>query len=184
VAEVSLRRLRRTEAAAVRRLVQLYIYDLGGDRWGVGADGSFGSRAWHRRFWMRRERHHFVIRVAGRLAGFALVRERAEFAGASAREISEFFVLRAYRGRGVGTRVARALLARFPGRWEIAELTWNVRARRFWRRVIRRCAVGRVEERRHRHGDLAFFVQHFETVAPTRRGPPRSRSVARGPSRA
>ena len=85
---------------------------------------------------------------------------------------------------GVGTRVARALLARFPGRWEIAELTWNVRARRFWRRVIRRCAVGRVEERRHRHGDLAFFVQHFETAAPTRRRPPRSRSGARGPSRA
>jgi hypothetical protein len=30
-----MRALRRTDAAAVRRLVQLYIYELGGDHWDV-----------------------------------------------------------------------------------------------------------------------------------------------------
>jgi predicted acetyltransferase len=149
---------------AVRRLVQLYLYDLGGDRWGVEPDGTFGSPAWHKRFWARHGRHHFVIRVDGRLAGFALVTDRAHFAGDGVREISEFFVLHKYRRRGVGTRAARMLFARFPGRWEVAELVWNVAAQRFWRRVIGRCAVGGVVERRRRHGDLSFFVQHFVTT--------------------
>ena len=59
-------------------------------------------------------RHHFVIRVAGRLAGFAVVCQRARFAGPGVREIGEFFVWRCHR-RGVGTRAARTLFARFPG---------------------------------------------------------------------
>jgi predicted acetyltransferase len=157
----------------VRRLVQLYIYDLAGDRWDVETDGTFGSPAWHRRFWTRRGRNHFVIRVDGKLAGFALVRNRAHFAGIGVREVSEFFVLRKYRRRGVGTRAARMLFGRFPGRWEVAELTWNVAARRFWHRVIRRCATGSVVERRRRDGDLDFFVQHFTTGRAAVRDSPR-----------
>ena len=95
MARLTLRPLRRADAPAVRRLVQLYIYDLVGEHWGVEADGTFGSRAWHRRFWSRRGRHHFVIRVDGKLAGFALVRDGATFETADdAHEISEFFVLR------------------------------------------------------------------------------------------
>jgi predicted acetyltransferase len=160
---VTVRILRPSDVAAVRQLVQLYIYDLGGDRWGVGPDGTFGSRDWHRRFWTRRGAHHFVIRAGGRLAGFALVRDRAHFAGAGMREVSEFFVLRRYRRRGVGARAARALFARFPGRWELAELSWNVGAQRFWRALLRRVAIGRIAERRRRHDDLTFLVQHFTT---------------------
>jgi predicted acetyltransferase len=167
-ARVTVRRVRGADAATVRRLIQLYIYDLGGQRWRVRRDGTFGSAGWHRRFWAQRERHRFVVRVGGELAGFALVRDRAQFAGTSAREISEFFVLRKYRRRGVGTHVARALFARFPGRWEVAELTWNVAAQRFWRRVIRRCARGAVVERRRRYDDLRFVVQEFETEGARR----------------
>jgi predicted acetyltransferase len=161
----TLRPVRPGERAAVRRLVQLYIYDLGGDRWGVEPDGTFAPADWHRRFWARRGAHHFVIRVDGRLAGFALVRERAGFAGAGVREIGEFFVLRKYRRLGVGTRAARELFERFPGRWEVAVLVWNVAALPFWRRVIAESAAGEVVERRRRHDDLSFFVLHFTTPA-------------------
>jgi predicted acetyltransferase len=157
----SLRAIRPGERPVVRRLVELYLYDLGGERWGVGPDGRFAAASWHKRFWAR-DKHHFTIRVDGRLAGFALVGDRAEFAGEGVREISEFFVLRKYRHRGVGARVARQLFARFPGRWEVAALVWNVAAQRFWRRVIGRCAAGDVVERRRRNGDLTFVVQHFE----------------------
>ena len=166
---VTLRPLRRADAAAVRRLVQLYIYDLAGEQWDVKADGAFGSRAWHQRFWTRRGRHHFVIRVDGKLAGFALVADHAHFAGAGTREISEFFVLRRYRRRGVGRRVARMLFTRFPGAWEVAELSWNVGARRFWRGVIRQCAVGPVHEHHYPSSDLRFIVQRFTTAAAPRR---------------
>ena len=163
---VTLRAVRGRDVPIVQRLIQLYIYDLGGDRWGVERDGTFASPGWHRRFWRRRGGAHFIVRVDGRPAGFALVRDRAPFAGAGVREMSEFFVLRRYRRRGVGTRVARAIFARFPGSWELAVLTWNP-ARYFWRGVIRRVAAGRVVVTRRRRDDLPFVVFHFDT-APTR----------------
>jgi predicted acetyltransferase len=169
VSGFTLRPVRRGEAEAVRWLVQLYIYDLGGAYWDVERNGAFAPAAWHRRFWHSPGRHLFVIRVRGRLAGFAMVRDRAHFAGADAHEIAEFFVLRKYRRRGFGTRAALALFARFPGRWELAELSWNVAAQRFWRRLVRRVAVAGFTEVRRRHDDLAFVVQHFETAPAGRR---------------
>lgn len=186
MAAFTLRRVRRTDVPIVRRLVQLYIYDLGGAIFRVEPDGTFGSPGWHRQFWTRADRHHFVLRVRGRPAGFALVRE-LQARGGPAHEMAEFFVLRRYRRRGIGTRAASALFARFPGRWELSVLTWNAVARPFWRRVIRRAAVGRVAERRRRRGDLMFVVYEFETVASTAarpRGGPRSRSGAAAPLRA
>jgi predicted acetyltransferase len=176
----TLRPIRRSEVAAVRWLVQLYIYDLGGVYWDVEPNGAFAPARWHRRFWTGAGRQLFIMRIRGRLAGFVLVRQRAQFAGAGAREIAEFFVLRKYRRRGVGTRAALNVFARFPGRWELAELSWNVPAQRFWRRIIRRIAVGGYTERRRRNGDLVNVVQQFDTAPRVRRGEetPVRRSVA------
>jgi predicted acetyltransferase len=178
----TLRPIRRSEVGAVRWLIQLYIYDLGGAYWDVEPNGAFAPPAWHRRFWTGRGRHLFVMRVRGRLAGFVLVRDRAQFAGAQAREISEFFVVRKYRRRGVGTRAALDVFGRFPGPWELAELSWNVAAQRFWRRIIRRIAVGGYTERRRRQprGDLIDVVQHFETAPRVGHGarPPTRRARA------
>src|SRR5262249_3488205 len=151
-----LRPLRRRDVPIVRRLVQLYLYDLVGERWGVELDGVYAPPHWHAQFWRRDGRHHFVVRVAGRPAGFALVRELPSADSVATREVAEFFVLRTHRRRGIGTRVARTLFARFPGRWQLSVLTWNVAARPFWRRLIRRVAVGRITRHARRRGDLTF----------------------------
>ena len=177
MARVTLRPLRPRDVPIVRRLVQLYIYDLVGQRWGVEADGTYGSARWHRRFWRRDDRHHFIVRVNERPAGFALVRELPVVDGVPSREMAEFFVLRTYRRSGVGTRVARALFRCFPGRWQLSVLSWNVIARPFWRRVIRRVAVGLAVTRARRQGDLTSLVWHFRTAAP------RARDVSAGDRR-
>ena len=169
MARVTLRALRPRDVPIVRRLVQLYVYDLVGECWGVEADGTYGSPRWHRRFWRRDGRHHFIVRVNGRPAGFALVREMPAVDGVPTWGMSEFFMLRTYRRGGVGTRVARTLFRRFPGRWELSVLTWNVIARPFWRRVIRRVALGPAVTRPHRHGDLTSLVWYFRTAAPRAR---------------
>ena len=164
----TLRPIRRSEVGAVRWLIQLYIYDLGGAYWDVERNGAFARAVWHRHFWSGPGRHLFVMRVRGRLAGFALVRDRAQFAGSGTREVGEFFVLRKYRRRGVGTRAALALFKAFPGQWELSELSWNDAAQRFWRRLIRRVAPGGYTERRRRRGDLVNVVQHFDTAPVSR----------------
>jgi len=169
VARVTLRPLRPRDVPIVRRLVQLYIYDLVGQRCGVEADGTYGSARWHRRFWRRDDRHPFLVRVNGRAAGLPLIRELPAVDTVPSREMAEFFVLRTYRRSGVGTRVARALFRCFPGRWQLSVLSWNVIARPFWRRVIRRVAVGLAVTRARRQGDLTSLVWHFRTAAPRSR---------------
>lgn len=74
--------------------------------------------------------------------------------------MSEFFVLRGYRGRGLGRRAVFALFDRFRGAWEVSELLRNEPAIRFWRRVIGEYADGRFQETR----DAAAVRQVFDTT--------------------
>lgn len=79
-----------------------------------------------------------VIVESGRRVGCALVNRAPSphlTPGMDFR-MSEFFVLRTHRRRGVGRRAVFAVFERFRGRWEISELARNMPAIRFWRRVI------------------------------------------------
>ena len=81
-------------------------------------------------YWVDPDRHPFLFRVDGRLAGFALVRS------GSPHDMAEFFVIRKYRRGGVGIDAARAVFAKFPGEWQVREMAANVGAIAFWRRAI------------------------------------------------
>jgi predicted acetyltransferase len=144
------------------RLMQLYLYELGTlDGWDIGPDGLYGDGPRIERFWTAPERRSFLIRAEGALAGFALVRRGTRFAGEQAHEISEFFVLAKYRRRGVGAEVSRRLFDRFPGRWEVTQLSTNMPAQEFWRTVIDRYTGGRFEDRERSLGTWTGRVQHF-----------------------
>jgi predicted acetyltransferase len=76
--------------------------------------------------------------------GFALVSRIAS----GPRLMSEFFVVRAARGHGVGRAAADALFALYPGAWEIPFQEENAVAARFWRRVAAETAGEGVREER------------------------------------
>lgn len=142
-----IRPIREDEQSVLRHLVDLYVYDfseqLGLD---VGADGRF---AYHSLapYWSDPRRHAFFAVFDGKLAGFALVHDRSRLSGAEGvHDMAEFFILRRYRLRGLGERVARAIFDRFPGEWEIRERPTNEGAIAFWRRVVDRYTAGRFRE--------------------------------------
>jgi predicted acetyltransferase len=115
---------------ALRQLLELYAHDFsernGAD---VGDDGRYGYPHLDA-YWQEADRHPFLFRVDGRLAGFALVRSGAPH------DMAEFFVLRKYRRGSVGTDAARTVFARFPGDWQTREQFENTGAIAFWRRAI------------------------------------------------
>lgn len=92
--------------------------------------------------------HPLILLESGRRVGFALVNQAPSphVSPGLAFRMSEFFVLRAHRGRGIGRAAAAALFDRFPGRWEISELPRNAPAIRFWRGVVGGYRGGRYEE--------------------------------------
>jgi predicted acetyltransferase len=163
--KIELRQARAHEVPVLRRLMQLYLYDFAAiDDWAISDDGLYGNAATIESFWSDLRMTSFFVRVDGVLAGFVLVRDGAYFAGDGTRDISEFFILRRHRRRGIGTEVARRVFDRFRGKWEVTQLTSNVDAQRFWRRVIGQYTGGRYEEGPRPDG--RGVMQRFDNARP------------------
>lgn len=137
VQSVDLRVARRDDAKTLENLLSLYLHDLSpftGAK--IGDDGRFAYPRLHS-YWSEEGeaegRVPFLITVGQELAGFALKSGHSRLGQpAPVSNVSEYFVLRRWRGQGVGSVAARALFDRFPGTWEVAQLRMNVRARTFW----------------------------------------------------
>jgi predicted acetyltransferase len=128
------------DRAAVQNLAQLYQYDFTEfDDNDVSEDGRYVHLDTARFFGQRGSRV-YVARADGKLAGFALVMRKA----ARARDVeqvwymSEFFVMRKYRRRGVGATLAASVFDQHDGVWEVAQMRVNLPAQAFWRKVIGR----------------------------------------------
>jgi predicted acetyltransferase len=135
------------DRARLLALVPLYVYDLsellGLD---VGDDGQFRPPPLDN-YWTDPRCHPFLVRVDGTLAGFALVQRRSRLDGdESVTDMAEFFIMRRYRRRGVGERVAASLFDRYRGPWEVRQKIANTPATAFWRRAIARYTGGRFDE--------------------------------------
>jgi predicted acetyltransferase len=116
--------------AVLEQLLELYQHDFSEfDDHDIGADGFYRYR-YLDNYWTEAERQPLLFRVDGKWAGFALVRAGAPH------DMAEFFVMRKYRRSGVGTALAREVFARFPGEWQVRQMTSNPAATTFWRRAI------------------------------------------------
>jgi predicted acetyltransferase len=118
------------DKAVLRRLLQLYHYDL--SEW-TGEDVDEHGEFPHRyldHYWTDPDSHPFLIRLANECAGFALVRTDG------VNDMAEFFVMRKYRRTGIGREAARRVFAMFPGPWQVRQLHGNDAAIAFWRAVV------------------------------------------------
>ena len=125
------------QEAVLGNLLELYIHDFRELREvDLGPNGRFGYRLLPL-YWSDPARHPFLVRIDGKLAGFALVKRGSEVSeNETVWDMAEFFVIRGYRRRGFGTQITHELWRRFPGLWEIRVMQSNVRACQFWRRAI------------------------------------------------
>jgi predicted acetyltransferase len=140
------------EKAVLRNLLELYLYDF----------SEFDGYDTLDLYWTEAGRHPFLIRVDGQLAGFVLVNRHNYLPNQpDAHAIGEFFMMKKYRRRGVGEKVAIQIFQLFPGKWEVAQLAENLPAQRFWRKVIGRFTQDQYEEiflEDHRwHGPVFTF---------------------------
>jgi predicted acetyltransferase len=102
----------------------------------IGEDGRFGYKRLPL-YWSEAGRHPSLVRVDGKLAGLVLVKRGSEISGdADVWDMAEFFVLRGYRRRGIGTELARRVWREFPGRWEVRVMQSHVPAQSFWAHAV------------------------------------------------
>ncbi len=159
---------RPSQLDVLRNLWQLYMHDFtefmqAGDPGAeVDEQGLYPYEFDLARYWGRPGFWAYVPRVKDRIAGFVLVSDRLRFRKGPGRYIDEFFVLRRYRGKGIGRSLAFQTFDTFRGYWEIAEIPGNKPAQAFWRRVIRDYTHDRFEEITTLEGEI---WQHFDSSA-------------------
>jgi predicted acetyltransferase len=127
-----LRPLTDDDRPVVERLWQLYSHDMSEVRGTLpNGDGLYKAGRLPTYF-DDPDRCGYLISYRDAPAGFAFVQG---LSGVT-RMIGDFFVVRAARRNRVGYQVARELLARYPGQWEIGFQGGNAGAPDFWRRVV------------------------------------------------
>ncbi len=130
---ISLRRAAGADKPAIANLIQLYLHDMTDFMpFPVGVDGRF-EYDFLDRFW----RYPYFIMSGDEIAGFALVIDECPLTGRKpCWFMAEFFVLRAWRGRGVGKAAFDRALAAHSGDWHVAVPHANRAAQAFWSRAL------------------------------------------------
>ena len=107
-------------------------------------------------YWTQEERHPYILKYDGKLAGFVLERFNED----GMNEIAEFFVLNKYRKHGAGTFMANEMFKKYNGKWEIRTLLKNKRAQEFWRKVVKSASNENYGE--HLIRDNTRYAFYFE----------------------
>jgi predicted acetyltransferase len=157
-------------APILANLLELYAHDFS-EFYSIeiGADGKFGYPSLTS-YWSEPDRFPFLVKARGKLAGLALVKLSSAAAGeGKVWDVAEFFVLRAYRRQGLGTRLAHQLWRQFPGPWEVRVMQSNIAGAKFWRRAIRAFTGTRTRSSVVKKDGLNWHVFAFESRHSKRR---------------
>ena len=129
-------------------LMQFYIYDFSEYlELDVADNGSFAPYPDLNDYWESDDvKFPYVIKEHDKYIGFALVK----FISSKSRNyfsIAEFFILKRYRGKGIGRAVAISLFDLHRGQWEVFQKEQNIPAQVFWNKVISEYTKGQFTER-------------------------------------
>lgn len=153
------------ERVRLENLAQFYYYDFSEVLdMHVDEHGRFGTVDLAA-YWIDDWKHPFLLRVADKLAGFALISERSKITDErGVFDMTEFFVLRRFRHQGVGRAAAFAAFDTFKGPWQVRQREENPNATAFWRRTINEYTRGAYKETRWVRPQWAELVQAFSTA--------------------
>ena len=155
----------------IANLFQPYTHDFS-DFWvglpdgDLGEDGRFEAYPYLDSYWTEPDREPLLIRVDGKLAGFALINAFAHSGLPADFSMAEFFVARKHRRSGVGLAAASEIIRARPGQWDIAVVRKNLAAQPFWRRVAATVAVGPVDELDRADDLWNGLILRFRSAAP------------------
>ncbi|MDQ0232608.1 GNAT family N-acetyltransferase [Metabacillus malikii] len=89
-------------------------------------------------FWEKEGLIPYLIKAEGSIVGFILVQTGA-YAPPTGEDfyVSEFFILRKYRRKGIGKKVIKEFFNLFSGTYLLGQLPNNIPAIQFWKSVFR-----------------------------------------------
>lgn len=129
--KITLERIKLEQKDVLQQMLELYRYDFSEyDGSDLDEEGRYGY-AYLDHYWREGNRYPFFIKMGGQYAGFVLISKVRDI-----NRISEFFVLKKYRKKGIGKEAAFTVFDQFQGEWDIAQIPQNKAAQVFWTTII------------------------------------------------
>jgi len=126
-----------SEKNALKNMFQLYLHDLSAytTNLNINADGIFENNDIDT-YYEKDTLIPMVIQHNNMISGFILLNTPPYASQGYNYYINDFFVLRKFRGKGVGNTAAEELFRAYPGKYAMVQLIKNDVAINFWKRVL------------------------------------------------
>ncbi len=160
--EVSLKKIGVESRHILENLFPYYIYDMSEYMgWNPDENGQFTYNSSNFDvYWELDDHAPYFIYVESDLVGFVLVRRYPE--NNAVYDIAQFFVLRKFKGRGVGKEALKLIVKMFPGKWQIRVLTENEGALQFWTSAVSNLVGDKYNQTKEADKDLLMHFLKFE----------------------
>ncbi|QMV15549.1 GNAT family N-acetyltransferase [Vibrio spartinae] len=161
--EVQLTKIKKEQRKILENLFFYYIYDMSEYmKWNPDQDGKFSyNPSMFDPYWEQKDHVPYFIEADGELAGFVLI--RCYPSDPSRYDVAQFFVLRKFKGQGIGKQALAQIVKAFPGKWQIRVLLENSGALSFWQSAVSDIVGGRYQLSQANDVDLLMHFIHFET---------------------
>ena len=134
--EISLVTIKAESRHVLENLFPYYIYDMSEYMgWSPNENGHFSfNKSSLDAYWKQEDHEPFFIYADVELAGFVLVSKYPS--KGIIYDIEQFFVLRKFKGKGVGKQALKLVAEQFVGQWQVRVLLGNEAALKFWKSAI------------------------------------------------
>ena len=162
--EVQLVEIKEQERKILENLFSYYIYDMTEYmKWNPDHEGKFSyDPSQFDVYWELEDHIPYFIYAESELAGFVLVRRYPH--DLSTYDVAQFFVLRKFKGQGVGKEALTKVVHILPGKWQIRVLLENSGALSFWKSAVSNIVGEKYSVSKANDVDLLMFFIHFEVA--------------------
>lgn len=139
IMKIEIRRATAGQKPILANLLELYTYDFT-EFWDfdIGDNGFYGYEKLSL-YWTNSNYVPYLIYVENKLAGFALIQKGSPISeNTKVWDVSEFFILKKYKNRGIGTAAILKVWEQHKGSWQVRVLVENQRACSFWLQAIKK----------------------------------------------
>ncbi|HAT7072932.1 TPA: GNAT family N-acetyltransferase [Legionella pneumophila] len=134
-----------TNYPTIQNMARFYVYDrtayMG---WECPENGLFECIDFKHYFETPDEEASLII-VNNEIAGFVLL-DKIPVLDPVDWNMGEFFVLAKFQGKGIANLVAQQIFNEHPGKWSVAVMSKNIKAVKFWRKIISAVSRGEYTE--------------------------------------
>ena len=125
----------------IQRMARFFLYDQL-EYMGINPNWSFPEHGYYEISDLKdyfknigKDTFPHLVKYKGEPAGFALI-DRDHVYPDTKYNVGEFFILRKFRGQGLGRYVAEKLFRKYPDIWEVEQMVENCSAIKFWEKVL------------------------------------------------